>query len=155
MARAIAVRCFWPPESVIPRSPTIVSYPAGKPSISPASPAISAARLISSALGVLYAKRDVLADGRAEEKRLLRYEPDQPPQFRRIRLAQIHAIEKHRASAGSISRGTSEASVLLPDPVWPTTATVAPAGIRRSISASACRSAIGHRYAAKFDFAAR
>ena len=25
MARAIAVRCFWPPESVIPRSPTIVS----------------------------------------------------------------------------------------------------------------------------------
>ena len=24
-ARAIAVRCFWPPESVMPRSPTIVS----------------------------------------------------------------------------------------------------------------------------------
>ncbi len=28
-ARAIAIRCFWPPESVTPRSPTSVSYPAG------------------------------------------------------------------------------------------------------------------------------
>ena len=29
--RAMATRCFWPPESVTPRSPTTVSYPASKP----------------------------------------------------------------------------------------------------------------------------
>src|ERR1051325_6199932 len=30
MARAIAMRWRWPPESVTPRSPTCVSYPKGK-----------------------------------------------------------------------------------------------------------------------------
>src|SRR6478752_4828215 len=43
MARAIAVRCFWPPESVKPRSPTMVAYLSGKPSISGAIFAASAA----------------------------------------------------------------------------------------------------------------
>ena len=33
-ARAMAVRCFCPPESVTPRSPIIVSYRAGKSSTS-------------------------------------------------------------------------------------------------------------------------
>ena len=42
-ARASAVRCFCPPERVMPRSPTMVSYLAGKPSISAAMLAISAA----------------------------------------------------------------------------------------------------------------
>ncbi len=27
MARAMAIRCFWPPESCTPRSPVLVSYP--------------------------------------------------------------------------------------------------------------------------------
>ena len=30
IARAIATLCFWPPESIIPRSPTTVSYLSGK-----------------------------------------------------------------------------------------------------------------------------
>ena len=50
IARAIAVRCFCPPESVIPRSPTIVARPSGNPSISGPSPAISAARRNSASL---------------------------------------------------------------------------------------------------------
>mmetsp|Transcript_4825 Transcript_4825/g.9437 ORF Transcript_4825/g.9437 Transcript_4825/m.9437 type:complete len:95 (+) Transcript_4825:610-894(+) len=33
MARAIATLCFWPPDSCTPRSPTIVSYFSGNPSI--------------------------------------------------------------------------------------------------------------------------
>mmetsp|Transcript_20876 Transcript_20876/g.39184 ORF Transcript_20876/g.39184 Transcript_20876/m.39184 type:complete len:141 (+) Transcript_20876:500-922(+) len=33
MARAIATLCFWPPESCTPRSPTMVSYFSGNPSI--------------------------------------------------------------------------------------------------------------------------
>lgn len=28
-ARAIAIRCFWPPESCAPRAPTCVSSPSG------------------------------------------------------------------------------------------------------------------------------
>ena len=34
MARAMAVRCFWPPERVMPRSPTMVSKPWGNSRIS-------------------------------------------------------------------------------------------------------------------------
>ena len=33
-ARAMAVRCFWPPERVTPRSPTMVSKPLGNSRIS-------------------------------------------------------------------------------------------------------------------------
>ena len=32
-ALAIELRCFWPPESVTPRSPTMVLYSSGKPMI--------------------------------------------------------------------------------------------------------------------------
>jgi hypothetical protein len=46
-ARAIAVRCFCPPESVMPRSPTSVSKPSGKPRMSSLKPAISAAHSTS------------------------------------------------------------------------------------------------------------
>src|SRR5256885_1361343 len=42
-ARAIAVRCFCPPESVMPRSPTIVSYFSANSCTSPSRFAISAA----------------------------------------------------------------------------------------------------------------
>ncbi|KAE9221308.1 hypothetical protein PF002_g15626 [Phytophthora fragariae] len=30
MARAMAIRCFWPPDTCAPRSPTSVSKPCGK-----------------------------------------------------------------------------------------------------------------------------
>src|ERR1041384_2546525 len=45
-ARAIAVRCFCPPESVMPRSPTSVSKPSGNSRTSVSRPATSAARSI-------------------------------------------------------------------------------------------------------------
>ncbi len=47
MARAMAVRCFWPPESVMPRSPTMVWNCAGNSRISVAMCAVAAAASMS------------------------------------------------------------------------------------------------------------
>jgi hypothetical protein len=46
--RAIATRCFSPPDSFSPRSPTRVSYPSGWASMNAAIDAPAAARAISS-----------------------------------------------------------------------------------------------------------
>ena len=47
--RAIEMRCFCPPESLVPRCPTCVSYPSGSDSINSAIFARFAASAISSA----------------------------------------------------------------------------------------------------------
>ena len=47
-ARAIATRWRWPPESVMPRSPTSVSYPSGKRAMSSSTAARRAAAAIRS-----------------------------------------------------------------------------------------------------------
>ena len=46
-ARAIEMRCFSPPESLSPRSPTIVSYCCGKAAMNPSSCAARAASAAS------------------------------------------------------------------------------------------------------------
>ena len=74
-ARAMAVRCFWPPERVRPRSPTLVSKPWGTSRISVRCGRLVAA-LTSSRSGVGAAEGDVLADGVGEEEGLLRDEAD-------------------------------------------------------------------------------
>mmetsp|Transcript_21236 Transcript_21236/g.42395 ORF Transcript_21236/g.42395 Transcript_21236/m.42395 type:complete len:100 (+) Transcript_21236:231-530(+) len=51
-ARAMAILCFCPPLSLIPRSPTRVSYPSGKPSIKLCALAILATSMILSRGGV-------------------------------------------------------------------------------------------------------
>mmetsp|Transcript_4636 Transcript_4636/g.10900 ORF Transcript_4636/g.10900 Transcript_4636/m.10900 type:complete len:101 (+) Transcript_4636:155-457(+) len=50
-ARAIAIRCFWPPLSCVPRSPTWVWYWSGKLIINSCALASLAASNISSSLG--------------------------------------------------------------------------------------------------------
>ena len=47
MALAIDTRCFCPPESVIPRSPKMVSYPLLKPTILSCTTAFLAASITS------------------------------------------------------------------------------------------------------------
>ena len=49
-ARAIAIRWRWPPESVIPRSPIVVSYPSGSSSMKSCACASRAARTTSSSV---------------------------------------------------------------------------------------------------------
>ena len=57
IARAIATRCRWPPDSRTPRSPTIVSYPFSNPSTNSSQCAMRLTALISSrdACGLAYA----------------------------------------------------------------------------------------------------
>ena len=50
MARAMATRCFSPPESFSPRSPTMVSYFSGSKSMNPSMAAIRDASSISASL---------------------------------------------------------------------------------------------------------
>ena len=56
-ARAIEMRCFWPPESAAPPSPTIVSYPSGSASANSSTLARCAARLTSSSVAFGLPKR--------------------------------------------------------------------------------------------------
>ena len=82
-ARARATRCRWPPDKVIPRSPTTVSRPSGSASRSLVSPAVRRSchhrfvcHLISSLscrriTRSLAAKRNVLGDRRREQRTLL------------------------------------------------------------------------------------
>ncbi len=130
-ARARAVRCFWPPESVIPRSPTTVSRPFGKRATSGARPAARTAASISA--------RD--ASGRANatfaasvsEKRNVSCGT-----AARLRLTRAAAALPSRSrpptkivpGGGSSTRRRRFRSVDLPAPVRPTIATVAPRGTR-------------------------
>ena len=54
-------------------------------------------------------------------------------------LAQVAPVQRTRPSHGSNSRGTSEASVLLPAPVGPTSASVSPGPTSRLTSRSTGR----------------
>ena len=47
-ALAIAILCFWPPDSKVPSSPTIVLYPFGRLSMKSWAEAFFAAEIISS-----------------------------------------------------------------------------------------------------------
>ena len=76
MARAMAVRCFWPPERVKPRSPTIGVEAAGKLEDLGADVGDGGGVFDLFGGGFGAAEGDVLADGFGEEEGLLRDEAD-------------------------------------------------------------------------------
>src|SRR5579885_2955603 len=92
-ARAMAVRCFCPPERVMPSSPTMVSYWGAKYSISPSRPGPSAA---SGALRVVIgqAESDIAPDGFAEQISILRHEANIAPQGLERPLANGAAVDQ-------------------------------------------------------------
>ena len=96
-ARAMAERCFWPPESVTPRSPTMVSKPCGNSSNSERMCAASAAskQVVSARVG--RAEGEVLADGFAEEKGLLRHHADVAAQHGKRIFADGAAVDEQRS----------------------------------------------------------
>ena len=100
MARAMAVRCFWPPERVSPRSPTMVSYFSGKTSISVRDAGDGGGAVHLFVGGVLHAEGNVFANGCAEQKGLLGDEADVAAQgFERI-LADGASVDQHRSGRG-------------------------------------------------------
>jgi len=72
---------------------------------------------------------DVLADARVEQEPVLGDEADRPPPWSPATRRRSSPPISMRPPVGSASRQSSDANVVLPDPVSPTIATLVPAGI--------------------------
>ena len=90
----MAARCFCPPESVTPRSPTMVSKPCGK--LLELLANVGCLGGFEQGFGVRFrrAKGQVFADGRAEKKGLLGHHADIAPQHRQRIVAHRAAIDQ-------------------------------------------------------------
>jgi hypothetical protein len=96
--RAIAMRCFSPPDRRYPRSPTSVSYPLGKLTV--VSWMFAARSLFELRLrGVRGCVAQVLGDRGVEEIGLLAYDADVVDQGLMPQCAHIHAREERGAGA--------------------------------------------------------
>ena len=103
MARAIAIRCRWPPERVSPRSPMTVSYPSSRSDDEVVGVGGFGSGLdISSVRGVQLAVGDVLPDGGAEEDRVLEDDPDLPPQGLELVVLYVHPVDTDGALLGLV-----------------------------------------------------
>ena len=82
MARAIAMRCFCPPERPMPDSPIRRVIPHREPLDE--LPRVSGLGRPHDVVevGLLLAKADVAGDGVVEQVILLQHEPDLPPEIR-------------------------------------------------------------------------
>ena len=97
-ARAIAVRCFCPPESVMPRSPMTVSSPCGNVGdVGRRGRPASADVAHLSSLRVGAAEADVLRDRFGEEKRLLRHHADPVAQLAQRNRLDRTSVDEDRA----------------------------------------------------------
>ena len=131
-ARAIAARCFCPPDSVIPRSPTIVSNPSGNEATSLSSRAMPAAHSIR-ARSADFAPpcANAMLSAIDSEKRNASCGTN-PMARRRAASGRSRTSTPSMNTVpggGSNSRGSRLMSVDFPDPVGPTSATVSPASI--------------------------
>ena len=97
MARAMAMRWRWPPDSVTPRSPTGVSNFCGSAAMKSAACANSAARATSASLACGPAEADIVAHRGGEHHAVLRHQRDARTQVRRIEIGKAHAVERDAA----------------------------------------------------------
>ena len=135
-ARAMHSRCFCPPETLVPPCSMSWLYPSGKAETNPSACASRAARrrVSSSAFS-------------SPQSRLSRTVPENstffcrtmPMPARRLCRFQSFTLTPSTStspSSASYSRGISETSVDLPEPVEPMMPTVEPAGMFRLMSSS-------------------
>ena len=101
----MASRCFSPPLSRWPRSPTTVSRPSGSSSTSALICAARRAAWISLVRGVGSGVEQVGADRVVEEVRLLRDDTDAVAQRRHRHVAQVDAADAHGALARVVEPG--------------------------------------------------
>ena len=97
MARAMAMRWRWPPESVMPRSPTGVSKPCGMRAMNSAARAASAARSISASLAPGRPKRMFSRTLPANTAASCGTSAMRERTSARVGLGQAHAVERHAA----------------------------------------------------------
>jgi len=134
MARAMAVRCFWPPERVSPRSPDLGVEAFGEFENFCTDVSDGGGFLDCSGEASGSTEGDVLADGLGEAKCLLRDEADAFAQCGegevRIGWPSIRTVP----GGASWRRGIRETNVDFPEPVGPTMARLVPAGMLRLMS---------------------
>ena len=98
-ARASESRCRWPPERVVPRSPSRVSRPSGRAATKPSAWAVrSASHTV--VVGHVGAERDVAAHGVVEQERLLRHQRGVLGQRAGGQVAQVGAVDEHLPLVG-------------------------------------------------------
>ncbi len=133
-ARASAVRCFWPPESVMPRSPTIVSSPFGKVARSVPRPASTAAR--STSARVVPGRPIAMLAASVSEKRNVSCGTATTVRRRSGSGISRRSRPPRRTvpNGGSSRRRRRFRSVDFPAPVRPTRATVVPGSRARETS---------------------
>ena len=108
-ARAMAERCFCPPDRVMPRSPTIVSYFVGK-ILDITVEARDFSRFADlRQLKFLKTKGDIFADGFAEEIGVLRNKADRAPQGFKRPLVDGMAVNQN-FSLGSFPKARNQGS---------------------------------------------
>ena len=99
-ARAMATRCFWPPESVRPRSPIdrpVAFREAGDIGTQPGQFRRTGDLRFR---GIRDAPGDVLSQSRAEQEGLLRNKADLAADLFGIEIAQIDAVHEHSPGGG-------------------------------------------------------
>ena len=129
-ARARVSRWRWPPERMVPRSPTTVSRPSRQPADEPVGLGQPQRRTTPAASSTpAPVQRHVAAHGVVEHERHLRHQR-RPSRRAPRRSARVRRRRRAapRPAAGSTSRAASAAIVDLPEPVGPTSATVRPGG---------------------------
>ena len=127
IARAIDTRCFCPPESFTPRSPTMVSYFCSKCSANSSTRAMRQPRRISSSVAARPRKRHILANRPVEQKRLLQHHA----KLRAVRIEldgrKIDTIHQTRARSRAHKTPRSSPIIVdLPAPDGPTSAVTVP-----------------------------
>ena len=96
--RAIARRCFWPPESLTPRSPMTVSSPSGSDGDQLVQPCPAGGVPDLGLAGAEAAIGDVLADGAAEQEDVLLHDADLAAQRRERHVADVDAVDRDGAA---------------------------------------------------------
>ena len=141
IARAIAIRWRWPPESVSPRSPIERVVAVGQVADERVRLSRPRRRLDLLAGRVGPSVGDVLVHRRREQERIVVDDSrSRGAGSRGRRSGRRRRRSIPRPSVTSYSRGSSETSAVLPEPIAPTSATVCPASTSRSMSARAgCR----------------
>ena len=91
--RAMDSRCFWPPDSLTPRSPTTVSSPSRQGGQHVAKPGAAGRVLDLRRRGFEPAVGDVVADRAAEQEHVLLHDADLAAQGGEAHGAQVDAVD--------------------------------------------------------------
>ena len=90
--------------------------------------------------GIWHSERDVVADRRGEEERVLGDDADLAAERSSLDVPNVHAVDENAAGDGVVEPRNEAASVVFPEPVGPMSAIVRPAGTSSVTSSSTGRS---------------